>query len=50
MENEKQVLKIKIPRGFSTGGTLKSEISKPDIGHNNIKSIVFILYIKNVKI
>ncbi|XP_026820107.1 uncharacterized protein LOC113558773, partial [Rhopalosiphum maidis] len=40
MENEKRVLKIKIPRGFPTGGTLKSEISKLDIGHNNIKSIV----------
>ncbi|XP_025193484.1 uncharacterized protein LOC112593316, partial [Melanaphis sacchari] len=47
MENEKQVLKIKIPRGFPTGGTIKSEISKPDIGHDNIKSIVY--YIVNMK-
>lgn len=42
MENEKQVLKIKIPRGFPTGGTLKSEVLKPDIGHNNIKSIIIL--------
>lgn len=37
------VLNIKIPRGFPTGGTLKFEVSKPDIGHNNVKSIVPIL-------
>jgi len=41
MENEKQVLKIKIPRGFPTGGTLKSEILKPNIGHD-IKSIIIL--------
>lgn len=35
-----QVMKINIPRGFPTGGTLKSEVSKPDIGHKNVKSIV----------
>ncbi|XP_022176137.1 uncharacterized protein LOC111037720 [Myzus persicae] len=42
--NEIQVLKIKIPRGFPTGGTLKSEVSKPGIGHKNVKSIVYYLY------
>lgn len=39
-----QVMKINIPRGFPTGGTLKSEVSKPDIGHKNVKSIVYYMY------
>lgn len=34
------VLNIRIPRGFPTGGTLKFEVSKSDIGHNNVKSNV----------
>lgn len=45
ISNEMQVLKIKIPRGFPTGGLLKSEVSKPDIGH---KSIIYYMFV-NVK-
>ncbi|CAI6346964.1 unnamed protein product [Macrosiphum euphorbiae] len=39
ISNKLQVLKINIPRGFPTGGTLKSEVSKPDIGYNNVKTV-----------
>ncbi|XP_060862181.1 dnaJ homolog subfamily B member 1-like [Metopolophium dirhodum] len=39
ISNKLQVLKINIPRGFPTGGTIKSEVSRPDIGYNNVKTV-----------
>lgn len=35
--NEREVVKVIVPRGFTTGGTLKTEVSKVD---SNLKSII----------
>lgn len=38
--NEMQTVKINIPRGFPTGGILKSKVSEVGPGLNDIKSII----------
>lgn len=37
ISNEMQVVKVDVPRGFPTGGTLKTEVTKAD---TDIKSII----------
>lgn len=40
MSNQTQIVKVKIPRGFPTGGELKSEIINADPIPEDVQSII----------